>query len=335
MNSEPDIVFPMRGEPMKKKVQTVRERTLIEIVRGLLLSEIAFQGIFKKYKKDSLRFTDIRDWVDDQGQSLLFTLREQSHSLFRQMGKGSFHRREWLLDLAIGSIFHEAMKLRENIYQLKVYQPKYLQYQGRMGKTPYEKSYLEQFKRIIAKAEQSVTEGMVETRSLFRDTMAQLMDFFKENARNPFLVRFLLENQALLRRVYGPQRTKQVFENMFPDGYLDACRIAGESYLLSEHYDLSAIHLSEALKSAPRDRNLQFLLDFSFGMNAYYHNAYPRVLSHFTKLLALRPEAKEKKDYLKKAEEICHKISSEAKEEGHPEEATAARSVAERIKKML
>jgi hypothetical protein len=320
---------------MKKKVQTVRERTLVEIVRGLLLSEIAFQGIFQKYKKDTLRFVDIRDWVDDQGQTLLYNLREKSHALFRQMGKGSFHKREWLLDLAIGSIFHEAMKLRENIYQLKVYQPKYSQYQERMGKTLYEKSYLAQFKRIIAKAEEGVAEGMDETRSLFRDTMTQLLDFFKESARNAFLVRFLLENQNLLRKVYGPKKTIEIFETMFPDGYPDACRIAGQSYLVSEHYDLSAFHLSEAMKIVPYDRSVQFLLDFSLGMNAYYHNAYLKALSHFTKLLALRPDEKEKKDYMRKAEEISHKISSEAKEEGHLEAAAAARSVAERIKKVL
>ncbi len=280
---------------MKKKVQTVRERILVEIVKGLLRSEIAYQGIFQKYKKDTLRFVDIRDWVDDQGQTLLYNLREKSHALFRQMGKGAFHKREWLLDLAIGSIFHEAMKLRENIYQLKVYQPKYSQYQERMGKTLYEKSYLAQFKRIIAKAEEGVAEGMDETRSLFRDTMAQLLDFFKESARNPFLVRFLLENQNILRKVYGPKKTKEIFESMFPGGYPDACRIAGQSYLVSEHYDLSAFHLSEAMKIDPYDRSIQFLLDFSLGMNAYYHNAYTKALSHFTKLLALRPDEEREK----------------------------------------
>ena len=320
---------------MKKKARTVRDRILIEIVRGLLLSEIAFQEIFNKYEGDHLRFTDIRNWVDDKGQSILYNLKELSHSLFRQIGKSSFRKRDWLLDLAIGSIFHEAMKLRENFYQLKVYQPKYLQYQGRIGKTSYEKDYLQQFERIITKAEQGVAEGMEETRSLFHDTMAQLVDFFKESARNPFLVRFLLENEDLLRKVYGAKGTKKILEIMFPNGYLDAHRMAGQSYLQSEHYDLATHHFSEAMKINPYDHDTQFLLDFSLGMNAYYNNAYSEVLSHFTKSLALRPEGKEKLDYMRKAEEVCHKISLEGKEEGRHEEAAAARSIAERIRKML
>ena len=324
-----------RNGSVKKKSQSVRDRIMIEIVRGLLLSEIAFQDIFKKYKEGHLRFLDIRGWVDDKGQSLLYNLKEQSHYLFRHMGKSSFRKREWLLDLAIGSIFHESMKLRENIYQLKVYQPKYSQYKSRIGKTVYEKDFLEQFERIIAKAEQGVAEGMEETRSLFRDTVAQLRDFFKENSKNPYLVRFLLENQALLRKVNGSKKTRQIFDSLFPNGYLDAHRIAGQSYLQSEHYDLSSHHFSEAMKINPYDHDVQFLLNFSLGMNAYYNNTYAKTLTYFTKLLALRPDEKQKKDYLKKAEEICHKILLELGEERGSEEATAARSIADRIRKML
>jgi hypothetical protein len=43
---------------------------------------------------------------DDKGQSLLYNLKEWCHSLFRYSGKGPIQKNEWLLDLAIGSIFH-------------------------------------------------------------------------------------------------------------------------------------------------------------------------------------------------------------------------------------
>jgi hypothetical protein len=118
-----------------------QDRNILEIVRGLLFSEVAFQKIFKKYKEGRLRFSDIGLWVDDKGQTLLYNLKEQSHSSFRYKGKTPISRNEWVLDLVIGSIFHEAMKLRENIYQMEVYQPKYLQYKSRVGKSEYEKDY--------------------------------------------------------------------------------------------------------------------------------------------------------------------------------------------------
>jgi tetratricopeptide (TPR) repeat protein len=310
-----------------------RDRNILEIVRGLLFSEVAFQQIFKKYKKGPLHFSDIRLWVDDKGQSLLYNLKEQSHSSFRYKKKTPISRTEWLLDLVIGSIFHEAMKLRENIYQMEVYQPMYLQYKSRVGKSEYEKDYLHQFERIVLKARQGVVEGMEETRSLFQDAMAQLIDLFKRNSKNRLLVRFLLENLRLLQKVYGSKKKNEIFNLMFTNGLLDAYQFAGQSYLESKHYDLASDYFSKALKMDPHHHNLQFLLNFSLGMNEYYKNAYSKSLSYFAKLIPFKLEKKLKKEYLRKVEEVCHKIFSELKEESGPKAAGKAGSLVDRIRK--
>jgi hypothetical protein len=316
-----------------KRPQVIRDRNILEIVRGLLLSEVAFQEISKKYNESRLRFSDIGVWVDDKGQSLLYNLKEQCHSLFRYKGKKPIHKNEWLLDLVIGSIFHEAMKLRENIYQMEVYRPKYLQYKSKFGKSDYEKDYLQLFERIILKAEQGVAEGMEETRSLFKDAMAQLVDLFKEGAKNTFLVRFLLENLSLLQGVYGPKKTKEIFKAMFSKGFLDAYQFAGESYLQSEHYDLSSNYFLKALKMDPHNHGLEFLLNFSLGMNEYYKNAYSKSLSYFSKLIPPKLDGKMKKEYLRKVEEVCKKIFSDLKEEKGLKAAREAGSLADRIRK--
>jgi tetratricopeptide (TPR) repeat protein len=308
---------------------------LLEMVRGLLLSEVAFQEISKKYRKGHLRFSDVGNWVDDKGESILYNLKEQCHSLFRRMGKGLLHRKEWLLDLSIGSIFHEAMKLRENLYQTEAYRPKYLEYKAKAGKSPYGKESLQEFAMIIERAEQGVKDGMEETATLFRYAMAQLKDFFKENAKNRFLVRFLLEHQSLLQRVYGRKETKEIFTAMFQNGLLGAYALAGRSYLQSSHYDLSSFYLSKALKMDPQNSGLQFYLNFSLGMDAYYKNAYSRALAYFAKLVPLRADKKLKKEYLKKAEEACYRISSELVEEKRKRASAQCQLLATQIKKML
>jgi len=318
---------------MEKKFQVTRDRNILEIVRGLLLSEVAFQEIFKKYKEGCLRFSDIGVWIDDKGQSLLYNLKEQCHSLFRNKGKKSAYKNEGLLDLVIGSIFHEAMKLRENIYQMEVYRPKYLQYKSKVGKSDYEKDYLQQFERIILKTKRGVVEGMEETRSLFQDAMAQLIDLFKEGANNTILVRFLLENLTLLQKVYGSKKAKEIFDLMFKKGFLDAYQLAGQSYLQSEHYDLSSNYFLKALKMDPQNHDLRFLLNFSLGMNEYYRNAYSKSLSYFSKLIPLKLNGKLKKEYLRKVEEVCHKIFSELKEERGLKGARKAGSLVDRIRK--
>ena len=320
---------------MERTTQGNRDRKILEIVKGLLLSEVAFQEIFKKYKEGYLRFLDIGSWVDDKGHSLLYSVKEQCHVIFRYIETGPLHKKEWLLDLAIGSIFHEAMKLRENLYQIEIYRPKYLQYKLRAGKSAYEKSYLQQFERIISKADQGLGEGMEETQSLFQDATAQLIDFFKESAGNKYLVRFLLENRPLLRKVYGSKKAKEIFNVMFEKGLLDAYSFAGRSYLESEHYDLSSNYFSYALKIDPHDQILRFLFNFSLGMNAYYKNADSKALSYLSRLVSFRLDGKLEKGYLSKTEEVCRKISSELEDEKRLKASQKSRLLADQIRKML
>lgn len=316
---------------MKNKMDESRNRMIFEIVRGFLLSELGFQEILKKYKEGHLRFQDIANWVDDKGQSLLYNLKENCHKTFRYSGVPSSRKKEWLLDLAIGSIFHEAMKIRENLYQLEVYRPKYLQYKRKAGESEYEKNYLQQFARIISKAEQGISEGMEEILSLFRDAVAQLVDVLKENSKNIFLIRFLLENQPILQKVYGSKKARVIIERMFKRGFLDAYLSVAKSYLKSEHYDLASSYFSKALKMAPKQSDILFLFCFCLGMKAYYNNLYSKALSCFEKLLPLK--SKMKKDYLKKVEEVCQKITTEMEDEKDLKISHRAETLVDRIKR--
>ncbi len=313
--------------------QLMRDRNLLEIVRGLLQTQIIFQDIFEKYRRGRLRFSDIQNWVDDKGQSPLYNLKEQSHTLFRNRGKESFKKKEWLLDLVIGSIFHEAMKLRENVYQLEIYRPKYLNYKFHIGKSAYERDYSQQFERIISKAGQSVLLGIAEIRSLFQDAAEQLIDLFKEKSRHPYLVRFLLEHQPLLQKVYGPQRGKEIFALIFEGGLQEAYERAGRSYLSSGHYDLASSSFSKALKLGPPNDELLFLSYFSLGMNAYYNNLNQQALSFWKKLVSGRLKKYFKKPYVRPMEEVCRMMATEWNEEGKPKLAQKALSLADQVKK--
>ena len=307
---------------------------ILEVVRGLLLSEVAFQDIYHKYKAGSLRFSDVGNWVSDTGNSLLYTLKERCHAIFRNDRTGTFHTRESFLDLAVGSIFHEAMKLRENIYQLEIYLPRYQQYKLTSGQSLYEKGYLRQFERIISRAEQGLTEGMEEIRSLFRDALAQLRDVFRELKRNPYTIRFLLENQPLVRKVFGSKGMQEVFQVISEKGLTDAYSLLGQSYLESEHYDLSALNFSKALERDPGSKTLKSLLNFSLGMDAYYKNTYAKSLSYFKKLASPSIKRTLKKKYSKRAGEVCLKISCDLEEDNLRRGAKKAGSLAQKLRKL-
>ncbi len=312
----------------------MRDTNLLELIRELLTSELAFQEIFKKYRNGKLRFSDVSSWVDDQGHSPLFHLKEQSHRIFRNQSEKAF-REEGLLDLVIGSIFHEAMKLRENVYQLEIYRPRYVQYKSQIKKRDYEKNYLQQFERIITRAEQGVLLGMAETHSLFHDAMEQLIDLFKKHSKNPYWVRFLVDYHPLIKKTYGPQRAKKIFQMIFKNGISEAYALTGLSYLESEHYDLSTHYFLKALRAGTSDSKFHLLLLFSQGMDAYFKNAYSRVITLWKRLVRLPVPPSIKKTYFKKMEEVCRKIKNELEEEKRLALAKKAETLADQILKML
>jgi hypothetical protein len=68
-------------------------------------------------------------------------------------------------------------------------------------------------------------------------------------------------------------------------------------------------------------------------MNEYYKNAYSKSLFYFSKLTRVKLDGRPKREYLRKAEEVCKRISSDLKEEKGLHAAREAGSLADRIRK--
>ena len=92
---------------------------LVDIIRDFLAVHDRATRLFDRRDRDGLRFEDVRSWVGEDAKSDLFRLKEACHAIFRPaVDTGATDMRVGaLLDLAVGSLFHEAMKLRENLYQ--------------------------------------------------------------------------------------------------------------------------------------------------------------------------------------------------------------------------
>ena len=156
-------------------IQKERDRQVVEIVRHFLLSVVTFRQLYQIYRQGSLHFDDLVKLIDDRGQSILYTLKELSHALYRH-NASSTSEKEQLFDLTIGSIFHLAMKIREDIYQLEIYGPKYRALIEKGNYPPQQENLTRQFQEILSRAENSFREGMEEIDVLTKDIFRQ----FKE-----------------------------------------------------------------------------------------------------------------------------------------------------------
>ena len=99
---------------------------IVEVVREFLVVHQRLGGLIASYQGQTLSFDLVRELVGDDNSSALYRLKEKCHAIFRSESADPVAevRTAALFDLAIGSLFHEAMILRENLYQQERYGPR-------------------------------------------------------------------------------------------------------------------------------------------------------------------------------------------------------------------
>ena len=310
-----------------------RNRRIVEVVTRFLQAHAVFEDIYQAYRKGSLVFTKIEPFVDDRGKSLLFDMKEACHALFRRNVAAGMEK-EQLFDLAIGTIFHEAMKLREDLYQLEVYGAKLRSLEAKEGRTKYEEDFLRQLRKITRRAEVRLDEEMEETRTLFHETAEQLKTLLADFGSNGLLVRFFHENSALVTQVYKGG-APELLDLMYPGGYAQSLTAAGRSYLESARYDTAQQCFRQSLERGYSDAGLPFLLAFSKGMALYYggeHEAALAELDEAVNGLRDRPEGRE---WLPAMARASRRMSPELRVRGLVQAADRATGIAERAESVL
>jgi tetratricopeptide (TPR) repeat protein len=263
-----------------------RERKVMEIVRSFLLAFLAFRRLHGEYQKRSLRFSDLALFVDDRGQSILFALKERCHSLFRGSNAG-VSEKEQVFDLIVGTLFHLAMKLREDLYQLEFYGPKFTRLSEKNEGHSDPKGLVRQFQDLISRARRALQEEMEEMDHLFKEVLPRFQDLLREYRENGLLLRFLLEEKGLLREVWGEKALETILEMLYGPDSTQPDRLAGESYLQSAFYPQATKAFTRALNKNPEDEEIQFLHHLSRGMEHFHCLASLEALESFEKCLSL------------------------------------------------
>jgi tetratricopeptide (TPR) repeat protein len=262
-----------------------RERKVMEIVRSFLFAYLAFRRLHGEYQKGSLRFSDLARFVDDRGQSILFTLKENCHSLFRRNDEGVSDK-EQVFDLIVGTLFHLAMKLREDLYQVEFYGPKFTRLSEKKEEHQDPQSLVQQFQGLLSRARSGMKEEMEEMDLLFKEFLPPFQDLLREYRENGLLLRFLMEEKGLLREVWGERALETLLEKLYGPNSAQPDRLAGESYFQSAFYPQATQAFSRALNKNPGDEEIQFLHHLSRGMEHFYSLASLSALESFEKCLS-------------------------------------------------
>lgn len=145
-----------------------------------------------------------------------------------------------IFDWLIGSIFHETMKLKEDIYLLVRYGSaanRMKEHEGHwpliVSNVPKAAPRLENImdiQGVIVKAAADVVKQLEQIASLFNRASYMLRVVLSSLADNLLVVRFLVENEDLVQKIWS-EPLEDIFNDMYwGDGVEGYCR-AGRSYL--------------------------------------------------------------------------------------------------------
>jgi hypothetical protein len=254
----------------------VPEWEFVELLRDYLEVHATLSSLFDHFRLGRPCFEEVAALVGDSDSCLLFRLKERCHALFRADSASEVAvRREALFDLAVGSLFHESMKLRENLYQQEVYAPKV---ELLLRSAPEATGTLnsESFERLKCVGMERTREAMLEAQNLLLRTRNSLKELLAASAGNGLMMRFIVAN---------PERVKQVFEadvsellNEISGDPVQGYRESFHSYLRSAFYDEAIECLRSApppVRSAP---DLEDMLHYARGMSMFQAGRYAQSL---------------------------------------------------------
>lgn len=245
---------------VKKWIEERKSVLFKNLVQQMLASRLFFDDLYDQYKQSGhIAFKDLENWIGTEiNKGSLWNLKDSSHVLFRDnMSKQRFY--ENIFDWTLGSLFHEGMKLKEDVYIMEVYE------KGGTVLTaskhiPDDVNLAElrgEYKTIIKKTYQSIAQEIDSLRYLFARAMGQLKKIIIHNKNDGLLIRFLVEAEDQFDRVYGDGALKSFFKKIYDHGLSDAYLIAGENYREGGWYHEASTMLTNALSLSPQDKKIK------------------------------------------------------------------------------
>lgn len=267
------------------------ESDLVYIVRDFLIVHRMFRDLTARYWSGELRFEEVQALVASSEESVLFRLKERCHALFRAGTEGDVVRvrPEALFDLAVGSLFHEAMKFRESLYQRDVYGPKVraLRSASRSEGT----LLFREFERIIDGVRARLDESFQESEALLLQTAGQFWILLEAHASNGFVTRYLIEHRDLVDEAF-PDGLDALLEQIHGSPGIAYVR-AAHSYLDSGFFGRARSALIEAMDRDGSREQLSRLVAYAEGMQAYLDRRYGEALDSLSKWVDAVPPREE------------------------------------------
>jgi len=253
-----------------------QERRLAQIVRDFMEAYDLEDHVARRLEGGDLEFAAIQNLVGDSEDSALYRLKEETHALFRfdETSSKEELQAEELFDLAVGALFHEAMRFREGYYLTTTYGPRLeTMLQAGAASGPLAAS----FRKVFEAGRQRMHESAAESRDLFDETRDQLLIVLQHLPNSRAVARSLAEDPERTERVFGADLDDlmTLIFGSAAKGY----RLAVEGLIASGHFG-TATHWMQRAEIASCGAFHDGDRAFAQGMKSHYAGT-PRDAIHY------------------------------------------------------
>ena len=238
-----------------------RDVILRDIIRYFFEAKTTFDKINKKYLKLSFVPFKIMDlWIGtDTRKGPLWNLKDLCHRLFRN-NDDSNNMYEYFFDWTMGSIYHEAIKVKEDSYQVESYKPLLNMQVDTLKKDKALSKIIGEYFSLIEKANKNLKDDLLSIEELFTKAVFHLREIIILNSYNVLLLRFLLDNKKTFGIIFGKNTLADISNKMFSSGLCDMYLHAADNSLSGGWYEKAEEYIKEAINLEPENKTAHKLI---------------------------------------------------------------------------
>ncbi|MCB2183247.1 MAG: hypothetical protein KQH63_14535 [Desulfobulbaceae bacterium] len=191
-----------------------RDFFVTRMLKAFYKTSCIFGEIYQQYLNASeLAYADIDRLVgSEKSKGWLWRLKDDCHQLWRDADPES-ELNGCLLDWSLGSVFHEAMKLKENVYLYQFYGP-LAQHMKSGWQGEMQKFCGVECQRFMERISLEMNRQMENMGFLFGRTNYLLRSMLPSQAKNNLLLRYLVEHEEVVRELWF-ESLDEIFADMY------------------------------------------------------------------------------------------------------------------------
>ncbi len=231
---------------MNRWFERRRDYFVTKMVKGFYQTTVSFHTVYQHYLDNGhISYDEINHLVgSENNKGKLWLLKDACHQLWRRADP-ALEVNGCLLDWVIGSVFHEAMKLKENIYLFQYYGPRAQEENPRRHAEIQSICGIEchRFMERISREIKRQVESLV---FLFGRANYLLRTMLDSQTGNALLLRYLVENADVALYLWF-ESLDDIFNDVFSGKAERGYCLAARSYLEGNWNEKALLAYSRAL----------------------------------------------------------------------------------------